>query len=54
MQTMTHEFSKDNIKLFELHTKMRQIDETFIENLNRMQTNIQRFDDLTYINSRSM
>jgi hypothetical protein len=54
MQTMTHEFWKENIKFFELHTKMRQTNETFIANLNRMQTSIQTFDDLTYINSRCM
>ena len=33
---------------------MRQRNETFIAILNRMQTNNQRHDDLTYINSRCM
>jgi hypothetical protein len=54
MQTVTHEFWKDNIKCFELHTTMRQIDETFIAIPNRMQTNNQTHDDLAYINSRCM
>jgi hypothetical protein len=54
MQTMTHDFWRDNIKCFELHTTMRQTDETFIAILNRMRTNNQTHDDLTYINSRCL
>jgi hypothetical protein len=54
MQTMTHDFWKDNIKCFELHTTMRQTNETFIAILNRMRTNNQTCDDLTYINSSCM
>jgi hypothetical protein len=49
MQTMTHD-----IKFFELHTTMLQTDEKFIAILNRMRTNNQTYDDLTYINSRCM
>ena len=52
METMTHDFGRDNIKFFELHTTMCQTDETFIAILNRMRTNNQTYDDLTYINSR--
>jgi hypothetical protein len=52
METLTHEFWRDNIKCFELHTTMRQTDETFIAILNRMHTNTQTYDDLTYIYSR--
>jgi hypothetical protein len=54
MQTMTHEFWKDNIKCFELHTTMHQTSEKFIAILNRMQTNNQTCDDLTYFNSSCM
>jgi hypothetical protein len=54
MKTVTHDFCRDNIKFFELHTTMRQTDETFIAILNRMQTNNQTYDDLTYINSRCL
>jgi hypothetical protein len=54
METITHEFWRDNIKCFELHTTMRQTDETFIAILNRMCTNNQTYDELTYINSRCL
>jgi hypothetical protein len=54
MQTMTHYVWKDKIKCFELHTTMRQINETFISILNRLRTNNQTCDDLTYINSSCM
>jgi hypothetical protein len=54
METMTREFWRDNIKFFELHTTMRQIDETFIAILNRMHTNNQPYDDLTCINLRCL
>jgi hypothetical protein len=54
MQIVMHDFWKDNIKFFELHTTMRHTDETFISILNRMQTYNQTHDDLTYINSRCM
>jgi len=54
MQTMTHDFWKDNIKCFELHTKMWQTTENFIAILNRMRTNNQICDDLTYINLSCM
>jgi len=49
-----HEFWKDNTKLFELHATMRQTNEKFIAVLNRMQTNNQTLDELTYINSSCM
>ena len=52
METITHDFWRDNIKFFELHTTMRQTDETFIAILNRMCTKIQTHDDLTHINLR--
>jgi ATP-dependent DNA helicase PIF1 len=52
METITHDFWRDNIKCFELHTTMRQTDETFIAILNRMCTNNQTHDDLTHINLR--
>ena len=54
METVTHDFWRDNIKFFEFHTTMRQTDETFIPILNRMCTNSQTYDDLTYINSRCL
>jgi len=54
MQTMTHEFWKDNIKFFELNTTMHQKDEYFIAILNRIRTNNQTHDDLAYINSSCM
>jgi hypothetical protein len=54
MKIVTHDFWKDNIKFFELHTTMCQTDETFIAILNRMRTNNQMHVDLTYINSRCM
>jgi hypothetical protein len=54
METMTHDFWRDNIKCFELHTIMHQTDETFIAILNRMRTNNQTYDDLTYINLRCL
>jgi hypothetical protein len=54
METVTHDFWRDNIKCFELHTTMRQTDETFIAILNRMRTNNQTYDDLTYINLRCL
>jgi hypothetical protein len=54
METVTHEFWRDNIKCFELHTTMRQTDETFISIMNRMCTNNQTHDDLTHINLRCL
>jgi hypothetical protein len=45
METVTHEFWRDNIKCIELHTTMHQTYETFIAILNRMWTNIQTYDD---------
>jgi hypothetical protein len=54
MQTMMHEFWKDNIKCFELHTTMHQTNEKFIAILNRMQTKNRIFNDLTYFNSSCM
>jgi hypothetical protein len=54
MQIVTHEFWKDNIKCFKFHTTMRHTNETFIVILNRMWTNNQTCDDLTYINSSCM
>jgi hypothetical protein len=51
---MTHDFWRDNIKCFELHTTMCQTDEASIVILNRMRTNNQTYDDLTYINSRCL
>ena len=54
MKIVTHEFWRDNIKCFELHTTIRQTDETFIAILNRMQTNNQTYDDLTYMNLRCL
>ena len=54
MEIVTHDFWRDNIKCFELHTTMRQIDETFIAILNRMRTKSQTYDDLTYINLRCL
>ena len=54
MQTMVHEFWKDNTKLFELHATMRQTNEKFIAIMNRMWTNNQTCDELTYINSSCM
>jgi hypothetical protein len=54
IQIVMHDFWKDNTKCFELHTTMHQTDETFNAILNRMRTNNQTHDDLTYINSRCM
>jgi hypothetical protein len=54
METITHDFWRDNIKFFELHTIMCQTDETFIAILNRLRTNNQTHDDLTHINLRSL
>jgi hypothetical protein len=54
MQTTTHDFWKDNIKCFELHTTMRQKNGYFIAILNRMWKNNQTRDDLAYINSSCM
>jgi hypothetical protein len=54
METSTHDFWRDDIKFFELHTTMRQTDETFIAILNRMHTNNQTHDDLTHINLRCL
>jgi hypothetical protein len=52
METITHDFWRDNIKCFELHTTMHQTEETFIAIMNRMRTNSQTHDDLTHINLR--
>jgi hypothetical protein len=54
MKIVMHDFWKDNIKCFELHTTMRHTNETFIAILNRMRANNQTCDDLKYINSRCM
>jgi hypothetical protein len=54
MKILMHDFWKNNIKCFELHTTMRQTNETFIAILNRMRKNNQTCDELTYINSRCM
>jgi hypothetical protein len=54
METITHDFWRDNIKFFELHTTMHQTNETIIEIMNRMCTNNQTYDDLTYINLRCL
>jgi hypothetical protein len=54
MQTITHDFWRDNIKCYELHTTMHQTNENFISILNRMHTNIQTSDDLAYLNTNCM
>jgi exonuclease III len=54
MQTITYDFWKDNVKCYELHTTMRQTDEKFIAILNRMRTNSQTSNDLSYINTNCM
>jgi hypothetical protein len=54
MKTVMRDFWRDNIKCFKLHTTMCQTNETFIAILNRMRTNIQTYDDLTYINLRCL
>jgi exonuclease III len=54
MQTVTYDFWKDNVKCYELQTTMRQTNEKFIAILNRMRTNSQTSNDLTYINMNCM
>ena len=49
-QVITYDFRKKNVKCYELHTTMCQIDENFISTLNRIWTNNQTEDDLAYIN----
>jgi hypothetical protein len=54
MQTVTYDFWKDNVMCYELQTTMRQTNEKFIAILNRMRTNSQTSNDLTYINMNCM
>ena len=40
-QITTHDFWKENVKCYELHTTMHHTDENFISTLNRIRTNNQ-------------
>jgi hypothetical protein len=54
MKRTPYDFQRDSVKCYEFHITMRKTNENFIAILNRMQTNIQKRNDLGYINTNCM